>query len=60
MKWFTYADPKIGDKQIMIAVPSMLIGGGILTFPKFLAEETIGSDGWIVVVIGGLFTILVG
>ena len=59
MKWFTYADPKIDDKEIMIIVPSMLIGGGILTFPRFVADETVGSDGWIVILIGGMLTLLV-
>lgn len=59
MKSFTYADSKIDEKEIMIVVPSMLIGGGILSFPSVLAGETNGSDGWVAIVIGGLFALLV-
>jgi len=40
MKWFAYADRKISGKEIMIAVPSMLIGGGMLTLPHALAKDT--------------------
>lgn len=58
MKWFAYADQKIGRKEIVIAIPSMLIGGGILTLPSELVRETIGLDGWIVIVCGGLITLL--
>src|SRR5690625_1067136 len=35
----------------------MLIGGSILTMPSELAKGTIGSDGWIIIVCGGLITI---
>jgi|SRR5690625_1033425 len=59
MKWFAYADGKISGKEIMIAVPSMLIGSGMLTLPHALAEATTGSDGWIPIVIGGILAILV-
>lgn len=59
MKWFAYADRKISGKEIMIAVPSMLIGGGMLTLPHALAKDTTGSDGWIPIVIGGILAILV-
>src|SRR5699024_176952 len=59
MKWFAYADQKISGKEIMITVPSMLIGGDMLTLPHALAKATTGSDGWIPIVIGGILTILV-
>lgn len=54
MKMFKYGDEKISEKEIMIAVASVVIGGGILTLPKSLAEDTIGSDGWISLTIAGL------
>lgn len=54
MKPFKYGDEKISEKEIMIAVPSIVIGGGVLTLPRHLAEATIGSDGWIVLAIVGL------
>lgn len=50
-----YGDGKISEKEIMIAVASIVIGGGILTLPKSLAEATTGSDGWISLAIAGLF-----
>lgn len=54
MKWFGYGDMKIGEKEILITVPSMLISGGILTLPNQVAEVTTGSDGWIVIFLGGV------
>src|SRR5690625_1094982 len=59
MKWFTYDDQKIGGKEIMNAVPSMQIGGGILTLPNELAKETTGLDGWILIVFVGLITLVI-
>ena len=59
MKRFAYADDKISGKEIMIAVPSMLIGGGMLTLPNDLAKVTTGSDGWIMIAIGGLIALVV-
>ncbi|MBR3121113.1 endospore germination permease [Oceanobacillus sp. FSL K6-0127] len=58
MKSFKYADEKIGEKEIMIAVPSMVIGVGILSLPKDLASATVASDGWIPLIIGGFIAIL--
>lgn len=57
MKWFGYGDPKIGEKEIFIAIPSMIISGGVLTMPNEVAKVTTGSDGWIAIVIGGIMTI---
>ncbi len=45
MKRFEYADPNIGDKEMMITVPAILIGGGILSLPAEVSGTTIGSDG---------------
>ena len=59
MKRFAYADEKISSKEIMIAVPSMLIGGGMLTLPNALAMVTTGSDGWILITIAGCITLVV-
>ncbi|ASN07025.1 GerAB/ArcD/ProY family transporter [Virgibacillus necropolis] len=59
MKSFEYGDEKIGDREIMIAVPSMVIGVGILTLPRDLAAATTASDGWIAIIGGGLFAVLV-
>ncbi|MEK3907605.1 GerAB/ArcD/ProY family transporter [Oceanobacillus sp. FSL W7-1309] len=50
---FKYGDDKIQNRDIMIALPSMLIGVGILPFPRILAEDTRFSDGWIVILFSG-------
>lgn len=57
MKSFEYADEKVSDREIMIAVPSIAIGVGILSLPGDLASDTIASDGWIAIIAGGLIAI---
>jgi spore germination protein len=54
VKYFEYADGNIGNREIMFAVPSMVIGVGILTLPRHLANATTGNDGWIPIIIGGI------
>ncbi|WP_217587825.1 GerAB/ArcD/ProY family transporter [Lentibacillus saliphilus] len=54
MKHFEYADEKITDKELMIAMPSVVIGVGILSMPKKIATETEAADGWIPLVVAGL------
>ncbi|WP_174615814.1 GerAB/ArcD/ProY family transporter [Virgibacillus ihumii] len=57
MDRFEYGDDKITDKEIMIAIPSIVIGVGVLYLPRSLAEGTIGADGWIsLLVSGGIIT----
>ncbi|MFD1038916.1 endospore germination permease [Virgibacillus byunsanensis] len=57
MKNFEYADEKITDKEIMIAVPSMVVAVGILSLPRELAKATTSSDGWIPLTIMGILFI---
>src|SRR5690625_627205 len=57
MEEFEYADEKINDGEIMIAVASMVIGVGVLSLPKELATATKFADGWVVILIGGVITI---
>ncbi|WP_047984598.1 GerAB/ArcD/ProY family transporter [Ornithinibacillus californiensis] len=58
MKSLEYGDEKISEKEILIAIPSMVIGVGILSLPRRIADETIGSDGWIALVIAGAVCVL--
>lgn len=58
MKSFGYADDGISGREIMVLVPSIVIGVGILTFPKGLAAVTVGSDGWISILAGGIIAVL--
>ncbi|WP_085993338.1 GerAB/ArcD/ProY family transporter [Oceanobacillus senegalensis] len=55
---FKYADEQIKSRDIMIAVSSMTIGVGVLTFPRALAESTKFSDGWVSVMLSGIIAIL--
>lgn len=54
MKFTTYSDEVITDKQIRIAVPSMIIGVGVLSLPGGIASATMGADGWVSLVIAGV------
>ncbi|MBY7142518.1 endospore germination permease [Virgibacillus sp. NKC19-3] len=54
MKQFKYADDKITEREIMFAIPSIVIGVGILSLPKTLAAVTVSSDGWIPILISGI------
>ncbi|AUJ25272.1 GerAB/ArcD/ProY family transporter [Virgibacillus dokdonensis] len=54
MRQFEYADEKISDNELMIAIPSVTIGVGVLSLPSLIAENTIGSDGWIPILGAGI------
>ena len=58
MRFFEYGDEKIGGKEIMIAVPSMVIGVGVLSLPRGVSIETIGSDGWMALTTAGGIALL--
>lgn len=57
MRKFDYTDEAIGSREIMIAGPAMIMGVGILSLPNLLTKETIGVDGWIPIVVGGILFI---
>ncbi|WP_078548533.1 GerAB/ArcD/ProY family transporter [Litchfieldia alkalitelluris] len=60
MKPFEYADEKIGSKELVYIVASMMIGVGILTLPRLIATHTKTSDGWISLLGSGAFFIFFG
>ncbi len=53
MRTVGYADGKISNITILTIVPSIVIAVGILTYPRTLASQTEGADGWITLLIGG-------
>src|SRR5699024_6778292 len=57
VKRFEYADELISEREIMIAIPSIVIGVGILSLPRFLATVTTAADGWISILAGGVLAI---
>lgn len=59
MNPFPYSDDQISETELMIAIPSIIIGVGILTLPADVASVTLFSDGWISILLAGiLFTFL--
>lgn len=58
MKTFEYADQWITEREIAYAVPSMVIGIGILTLPRVLSQVTNFSDGYISIFIAGIIVIV--
>ncbi|WP_404451852.1 spore germination protein [Virgibacillus necropolis] len=58
MKSFEYGDEKISDREIMLAIPSLVIGVGIFSLPRDLANVTTASDGWIAILVAGLVAVL--
>ncbi|MTW87126.1 endospore germination permease [Virgibacillus dakarensis] len=59
MKWFEYGNEKISHREILVAIPSMVIGVGVLAQPRDLAAVTVGSDGWIPIAISGVIIIFI-
>lgn len=58
MKHFDYTDEMISEREIMVAMPSMVVGVGVLSLPRYLAVGTSASDGVVSLVIGGIIAIL--
>ncbi|MFE8700145.1 Ger(x)C family spore germination protein [Cytobacillus sp. FJAT-54145] len=58
MKNFEYGDKYITEKEIAYAVPSMVIGVGILTLPRLLATTT-KTDGYIALLVAGGLSIII-
>lgn len=57
MRTVEYADNKISNLTVTFIVPSTVISVGILTYPRILAGETEGADGWVTLLIGGFISI---
>ncbi|WP_121604602.1 endospore germination permease [Virgibacillus sp. Bac332] len=57
MKWFEYGDETISDKELLIAVPSTIIGVAILSLPREIAKNTVSADGWLTILIVGVLFI---
>jgi spore germination protein len=57
MKVFEYGDEEIDSKEIMLGTASMVIGLGILTLPRLVADVTESSDGWMSILIAGMLAI---
>src|SRR5699024_7386622 len=49
----------MSDGEMLVSIPSIIMGVGMLFLPRVVANHTIGGDGWISVVAGGLITIII-
>lgn len=58
MRSFEYGDGEIDSKEMMFAISSMVIGAGVLTLPRLVADATESSDGWVSILIAGALAIL--
>ncbi|MBB6453360.1 spore germination protein [Salirhabdus euzebyi] len=55
MKQLDYADEKISTREFILGITSIILGIGVLSLPRNLAQLTNSSDGWISILIGGTF-----
>ncbi|MFJ8220358.1 MULTISPECIES: endospore germination permease [Bacillus cereus group] len=60
MKPFEYGDEEIGSRELGFAVSSTIIGIGALSMPRDIAMQTLFSDGWIILLLGGLICACLG
>ncbi|MDY0405853.1 endospore germination permease [Virgibacillus sp. 179-BFC.A HS] len=58
MRPFEYSDETISEKELLIALPSMLIASGVLSLPKLLAMYTVAADGWIPLFVSGITNLI--
>lgn len=54
MRPFEYGDEEIGTRELAFAVSSTIIGTGALSMPRVIATQTLFSDGWIILLAGGI------
>jgi spore germination protein len=54
LKPFEYGDEEIGSRELGFAVSSTIIGIGALSMPRDIAAQTLFSDGWVILLVGGL------
>lgn len=60
MKPFEYGDEEIGSRELGFAVSSAIIGIGALSMPRDIANQTLFSDGWIILLLGGVICAFLG
>ncbi|MDQ8737746.1 GerAB/ArcD/ProY family transporter [Paenibacillus sp. LHD-38] len=58
MKSWEYGDERIGPKETVFTIGSLIIGIGILTLPRTIALATNSTDGWISILMGGTAALL--
>jgi spore germination protein len=58
MKGLNYGDKEVSAREIFYAVPSVVLGLGILSLPREIASTTLGLDGLISIAIAGVVALL--
>ncbi|WP_404457713.1 endospore germination permease [Oceanobacillus kapialis] len=59
MKDFKYADEGISSREIMMSLPAVTVGVGILSLPREIATLTVAADGWIAILVAGLVVTII-
>lgn len=58
MKTFEAMYGKVTEQEIWMAVTSMVLGVGVLTLPRQMAEVTHDADGWVSIIAAGIVLIV--
>lgn len=58
LRSWEYGDERIGGKETVFTITSLMIGVGILTLPRTVAKATSSSDGWVSILIAGGITLI--
>lgn len=53
LRSWEYGDERIGTKETVFTISSLMIGVGIMTLPRTVAKATNSSDGWLSILIAG-------
>lgn len=54
-----YSDDLISEREIVFAIPSIIIGIAVLGLPNEIASNTLFADGWITIVVAGMILTVV-
>jgi len=54
MNPFKYSDEQISENELMIALPSIIIGVSVLSLPSEVAKVTKFGDGWVSILLAGI------
>ncbi|QHW29738.1 endospore germination permease [Paenibacillus rhizovicinus] len=60
MNYFEYGNDRIDTLEMAASITSIIVGVGILTLPRLIAETTQSSDGWISIAVAGFILIGLG
>jgi spore germination protein len=60
MNWFNYGNNRVDTLEMAASITTIIVGVGILTLPRLIAQTTQSSDGWISIAAAGFIMISLG